>query len=63
MLESGGVSLDKSGGVRVGIRSGDGFGSEWWCWDLEDAIAVVAVVVAAAHAVADITSWGVHRRW
>ena len=56
LLESGGVSLDKSGRVRVGIRSGNGFGSEWWCWDLD------AIAVAAAHAVAHIACWRVHRR-
>lgn len=57
LLESGGVSLDKSGRVRVGVRSGDaGFWSEGWCGDLD------SIAVAAAHAVAHIACWRVHRR-
>lgn len=56
LLEGGGVSLDKSGRVRVGVRSGNGFGSEGWCWDLD------AIAVAAAHTVAHIACWRVHRR-
>jgi len=56
LLESGGVSLDKSGRVGVGVRSGDGLGSEGWCWDLD------AIAVAAAHAVAHIACWRVHTR-
>lgn len=56
LLESRGVSLDKSGRVRVGVRSGNGFGSEGWCWDLD------AIAVAAAHTVAHIACWRVHRR-
>ena len=50
------VAGGESGRVRVGIRSGNGFGSEWWCWDLD------AIAVAAAHAVAHIACWRVHRR-
>ena len=56
LLESRGVSLDKSGRVRVGVKSRNGFGSERWCWHLD------GIVVTTTHAIARIACWRLHRR-
>ena len=58
LFESGSVSLDKGGGVRIrGVRSEDGF----WCGGDLDAN---AIIIIGAAVVAQIASWGVvHGRW
>ena len=54
MFESGSVSLNKGGGVRIGggVRSGNGF----WCGGDLDAN---AIIIMGAAVVAQIASWGV----